>query len=178
MTRRADPSRVGLFTVIGIVLLVAAVIAVSGGKVFGRTERAVLNFQGSVWGLQTGAPVVLRGVRVGSVLSVGLVQDAQSGALSAPVLIEVDRRRIRDSQGTDDDSAALPALLRRGLRAKLVSQSLLTGRLFVDMDMGGAPGAPLAAVATSSDPVEIPTVATHAAYHCPRAYDRNGSLRT
>ena len=157
MTRRADPLRVGLFTVLGVLLLGAAIVSVTGGGVFGRAEQAVLNFPGSVWGLQTGAPVVLRGVRIGSVVSVGLIQDGRSGALAAPVRIEIDRRRIDDSLEADDDTPVLPALVQRGLRAKLVSQSLLTGRLYVDMDLDGPPRA---ALAPASGVIEIPTLAT------------------
>ena len=155
MTRRVDPLRVGIFTALGALLLAVLVISVTGGKVFGNMERAVLNFSGSVWGLQTGAPVVLRGVRVGSVVSVALVQDAGSGALSAPVLIDIDSRRIRDAQGGSAEGATLAALLKRGLRAKLVQQSLLTGRLYIDMDLEGAKDV----ASASSTPLRIPTQA-------------------
>lgn len=160
MTRRADPFRVGLFSLLGIALLAALVISVTGGRIFSLSEKAVLNFPGSVWGLQIGAPVVLRGVRIGSVTAVTLTQDATTGALAAPVVIEIDRRRIRDAQGgSADEGAALPLLVQRGLRARLAAQSLLTGRLFVELDLEGAPRA-AAAVATASGAVQIPTVAT------------------
>ena len=154
MTRRADPLRVGIFTVLGVLLLAAVVVAVTGGKVFGRNERAVLHFAGSVWGLQTGAPVVLRGVRVGSVVAVGLVKDEKTGALSVPVQVDIDSRRIRDAHGGDADGTSLGSLLQSGLRAKLAQQSLLTGRLYIDLELDG----PKLAALPSTRPLEIPTV--------------------
>jgi paraquat-inducible protein B len=157
MTRRANPLRVGLFTVLGLALLAAVIISVTGGKVFSRNERAVLNFANSVWGLQTGAPVVLRGVRVGSVVSVGLAPDASAGGLAAPVSIDIDGKRIPDAAGA---GPVLPSLLKRGLRAKLSSQSLLTGRLFIDLDFDPKLGAeaPAKLTANAAGAYEIPTV--------------------
>ena len=58
---------------IPVVLLIAAVVVVFGGRLFAATEQAVMYFRGSVYGLQAGSPVVFRGVRLGSVRSVGVV---------------------------------------------------------------------------------------------------------
>jgi hypothetical protein len=50
--------RVGLFTLVGTALLMAAVLWVSRDW-FGATETMRLRFAGSVYGLQPGAPVVM-----------------------------------------------------------------------------------------------------------------------
>ena len=71
MTPRPHALRIGLFAIGGLALLVMAVASVFGGRLFADSERAVLHFNGSIYGLQIGAPVVFRGVRMGGVVSIG-----------------------------------------------------------------------------------------------------------
>ena len=70
--------RVGLFAVVGTIVL-AAVLVLLGGQWFVRTEPAQMRFAVSVWGLQPGAPVVFRGVRVGQVSGIGLAPPGPQG---------------------------------------------------------------------------------------------------
>ena len=138
MTRRPNALRIGLFAIVGLVVLITAVVAVSGGKLFANTERAELNFQGSIYGLQKGAPVVFRGVRIGSVVNIGVVHDESNGSFTAPVLIEIDRHMFRQQNQanvSDDKVLTIAALVQKGLRAQLLTQSLLTGQLYVDLDI-------------------------------------------
>ena len=65
--KRGNPALIGLFIIGAIVLMVAGVIIVGSGKFFVHTVRAVMYFDGSVQGLQIGAPVTFRGVKIGSV---------------------------------------------------------------------------------------------------------------
>ena len=170
MTRRPNALRIGLFAIVGLVVLITAVVAVSGGKLFANTERAELNFQGSIYGLQKGAPVVFRGVRIGSVVNIGVVHDESNGSFTAPVLIEIDRHMFRQQNQanvSDDKVLTIAALVQKGLRAQLLTQSLLTGQLYVDLDI--VPKLAKAAVAvaqasavtkaTASGLTEIPTAA-------------------
>lgn len=149
--------RVGALALAGIVLLGLAIAAV-GGQWFSPRDRAVMRFERSVYGLNTGAPVVLRGVRVGQVTAVGLAP-AAGGGLAMPVTAEFDRALLRDLLGADApaDGPALPLLVQRGLVARLSTQSLLTGLLYVDLDL--VPGRPVAAAAPGVLPA-IPTEAT------------------
>lgn len=161
MMQRANALRIGAFFVSGVVVLLTAVVLLSGGF-FARTERAVLYFDGSVYGLQKGAPVVLRGVRVGRVLDIGLQATAE-GALRIPVHVEVQSERL----GTGSAGPALPQLLQRGLFAQLATQSLLTGLLYVDLqlrqpgngaaDAAEQPAVRSAATAAGTDRPVIPT---------------------
>ena len=151
--------RVGALALAGIVLLGLAIAAV-GGQWFSPRDRAVMRFERSVYGLNVGAPVVLRGVRVGQVTAVRLAPAGQGG-LAMPVSAEFDRAMLRDLLGADapPDGPALPVLISRGLVARLATQSLLTGLLYVDLDL--VPGRAAAAVAASSGALPvIPTEAT------------------
>ncbi len=158
--------RVGALALAGIVLLGLAVAAV-GGQWFSPRDRAVMRFERSVYGLNVGAPVVLRGVRVGQVTAVGLAP-AGAGGLAMPVTAEFDRALLRDVLGADAPAsgAALPLLIQRGLVARLATQSLLTGLLYVDLDlqpgrsMAAAPAAPAASAAAGAALPAIPTEAT------------------
>lgn len=160
MKRRAHPTRIGLFLLGALALLVAAVVVVSGGGLFQSRDRAVAHFEGSVYGLQLGAPVVFRGVRLGSVVGIGVVYQGQPGRFAIPVEIEIERDRIAaaDGQGAGVTVADLVA---QGLTAQLSTQSLLTGLLYVDLDLRPAPaGARPPAPRSSGGVTEIPTTAT------------------
>ncbi len=158
--------RVGALALAGIVLLGLAIAAV-GGQWFSPRDRAVMRFERSVYGLNVGAPVVLRGVRIGQVTAVGLAP-AAGGGLAMPVTAEFDRGLLRDLLGADApaDGPALPVLLQRGLVARLATQSLLTGLLYVDMDL--LPGRAATAAAASAAAVAagtaaaLPTIPTEA----------------
>jgi paraquat-inducible protein B len=158
MTPRPNAARIGLFAIGGLVLLVAAVALVFGGRLFAQTERAVMHFRGSIFGLQAGSPVVFRGVRLGSVKTVGVVHDGRH--FQVPVVVELDRDRIRNLHGDSaagDPAVALNALVEHGLTAQLATQSLLTGQLYIDLDLRPGTGV---AVKTFDGMVEIPTTLT------------------
>lgn len=150
--------RIGAFALLGLAALVAALV-VAGGRGFGSTEPAVMRFASSVWGLQVGAPVVLRGVRVGEVTAIGLGAAPVAAQVTSgldtrvPVAVSLDAQALRPLLGPESHGAVLPALLERGLVARLSTQSLLTGLLYVDLDFdaarAGAKGSP-----------EIPTAPT------------------
>ena len=175
MMRRANATRIGLFVVVGLSLLIAAIVAVSGNRLFASNERAVMHFNGSIYGLQLGAPVVFRGVRLGSVVSIGVVHDAASGRFAIPVVAELDRNLIDEMQGPTGarrSPLTLAALVAQGLTAQLSTQSLLTGLLYVDLDLRDLhSGARVPTASTGQRPgngadksadglVEIPTIAT------------------
>lgn len=160
MKRRASPTRIGLFAIGALALLLAAIVVVSRGGLFAARERAVMHFEGSIYGLQLGAPVVFRGVRLGSVVAIGVVHDGagSAAAFSIPVEVELDRNLIRDLHGRPT-GPSLPALVAQGLSAQLATQSLLTGLLYVDLDL--RPGTATRPHASARPGLtEIPTLAT------------------
>lgn len=139
MRRRASPTRIGLFMLGALAVLLAAVVMVTGGGVFASRERALAYFEGSVYGLQIGAPVVFRGVRLGSVVGIGVVYQGRPGQYAIPVELEIERDRIEDVHG-GNGAITVGDLIRQGLTAQLSTQSLLTGLLYVDLDLGREDG--------------------------------------
>lgn len=160
MRRKANTTRIGLFMLGALALLVAAVAIVTGGSLFASRERALAYFEGSVYGLQIGAPVVFRGVRLGSVVGIGVVYQGRPGQYAIPVELEIERDRIDSVQG-GNGAVSVADLVLQGLTAQLSTQSLLTGLLYVDLDLGrdrpAAGGAASAAAGGHGLPV-IPTV--------------------
>ncbi len=128
--------RVGLFVLLGIALLVTSIAFVLGGQIFTSREQVVMRFSGSVYGLQVGSPVVFRGVTIGSVTGIGLALNRQAERIEIPVTAMLDREKVM-LLGPPQNSVAqaLAHLLDQGLSARLASQSLLTGQLYVDLDL-------------------------------------------
>jgi paraquat-inducible protein B len=123
-----------------------------------------LVFNESVRGLEPGAPVEFRGIRIGEVTEMRAQFDAITYKFSVPVIIRVDPAslgvKIIGATPEENVGAAhrrlIDTLVARGGRAQLRSGSLLTGALFVAIDL--FPDAPRASVDWSQDPPEIPTV--------------------
>ncbi len=142
----ARPAIVGGFVLGGLAIAVAAILFFGGSRLLEPTAHAVIFFEGSVAGLDIGAPVTFRGVRVGSVKRVALELSA-SGRARIPVTIELlpDRVTMDVAQG---EKVSLERLVASGLRAQLNLQSFVTGQLQVDLDI--RPGTPAVQVAADT----------------------------
>jgi paraquat-inducible protein B len=124
-----------------------------------REVRAIVEFDGSVRGLDVGAPVEFRGIKVGRVLDFHLEGDPATMTFRIPVTIaiEVDRIRVAGgSQGQFGSGTRLPALVARGLRAQLRSGNLITGQLVVALDI--FPDAPPEQIVQTDTYPKLPTV--------------------
>jgi paraquat-inducible protein B len=126
---------VGLFVLTGLVLGVAATLVFGGGRLFRETVPFVMFFEGAVSGLQEGAPVTFRGVKVGTVTGIA-VAISGDGQVRIPVYIELYPASVRGHRGRSlaDTYAQMDELVGDGLRAQLQLQSLLTGMLVVRLD--------------------------------------------
>lgn len=113
--------------------------------------------EGSVRGLEPGAPVELRGIRVGSVVSVGLEYDAASRAFRVPVRLAVEPSRISYPAGRPQGEVLDMArrMVEEGLRVQFRGGNLLTGQLIVALDP--VPGAPPAEVRMEGEDIVLPT---------------------
>lgn len=96
-------------------------------------------FKDSIRGLQPGAPVEFRGIRLGTVAKVPYFVPGLRQALNddyrIPVLVRIEPERLEMQMGEDAGIATnLPELLQKGLRASLKTGNLVTGALYVDLD--------------------------------------------
>lgn len=127
-------------------------------KTYARKERYLLFFDGSVRGLAIGAPVLLKGIDLGRVLDVQLQFGVEDAQFRLPVLIEIEPDRIAILGDLDElgGRRMVERLVETGLRGQLKSSSLLTGDLYVDLDV--YPEAKPALVARHGDYEVIPTL--------------------
>ena len=156
MDKQASKTLIGAFVVGAVVLIVAGVLIFGGGQFRKKTDRYVLFFQGSVKGLNVGASVLFRGVKIGSVKSITLEADAENLVVYIPVIIEIDPNRIHVVHGDRRGPETMPELIKRGLRAQLTSGSFVTGQLLIELEFH--PEAPLKLVDLDKDYPEIPTI--------------------
>ncbi len=159
MTPQLYKTTVGAFVVGGIVLFTLGIILLGGGRLFSNDVEYVLYFDGSVSGLSMGAPVVFRGVPMGSVTQISLVANARDSNVTIPVTIRIDERSFIRSSGRVLSESAQQEIIRRmverGLRARLQLQSLITGQYRVELDF--FPDTPMNFRSSTPD-LEIPTV--------------------
>lgn len=134
MSMKKNALLTGLFVLGALVLIVGAVLLLGGGDLFEKRLRAVVYFQGSVRGLYVGAPVTFRGVKVGEVDGIDIDVDPASLATRIPVSLSIGSDAIRLGGEHGKPITDLPDLVRRGLRAKLVLQSFVTGQTSIDLD--------------------------------------------
>jgi paraquat-inducible protein B len=161
MSRKASATLVGLFVIGAVTVLVAAVVVLGSGRWFRKTYDFVLYFQGSVNGLNIGAPVKYKGVEIGSVTDI-LLQLEQVEVDRIPVIIEIDANKIAGRGFTGNllvDPGALQTAIERGLRGQLRMESFVTGLLYVALDQYPET-IPRFVQPQGSRYTEIPTVAT------------------
>lgn len=124
MSQRANPLAVGLFFTAAIVLLVGVLFFFGAGDLFRKSERFVLDSDGSITGLKVGAPVTFQGVQVGQVVDIRLSLSSDNEAIVIPVLIDINRKKFIEFADNDDNIRA--RMIERGLRGQLKLQSVLT----------------------------------------------------
>ena len=161
MNKKISPTLMGAFVVGALALLVIAIITLGSGRLFRKTYEFVLYFQGSVNGLNVGAPVKYKGVEIGSVADILLqLEKVEPGRI--PVIIELDAKKLagrgfRGNLLVDPDE--LQRAIDEGLRGQLQVESFLTGVLYVAVDL--YPDTPAQFVLPRGSRYhEIPTVPT------------------
>ncbi len=143
MSARTHPRLVGAFVLGAIALVLGVVLLLSGHDWLQRRERFSMYFPGaSVRGLNKGAAVTFRGIKVGEVNEVAALATGQpSPAIQIEVVVELVGEVITAPPGVELPFARLagPDLARelsaRGFRGRLMSQSLLTGQKYIDFEI-------------------------------------------
>lgn len=128
---------VGLFVLVALVLGIVAIGMFGGGRLFEARVPYVIYFEGSVTGLNVGSPVTFRGVKVGAVSDIQVTINDDEELVRLPVFVHINPRRFSGLPTMFDNTQArhfVAQLVKRGLRAQLQLQSLVTGQLMVDLD--------------------------------------------
>src|SRR5215470_5511574 len=162
MSKKASPTAIGLFLIIGLAIGLAGVLIFSSRSLFHPRQKEIVYFDSSLKGLNPGAPVKFRGVTIGTVVELLIRHNQASNDFSMPVLIAIDKKI---AQAKSDVSlqvgiqSRMDFLIAHGFRACLDAESLVTGILYVDLAIISNAPAPQYHQLTP-DYQEIPTMPT------------------
>ena len=136
MSKPANKTMIGAFVLIAVVLAVAAIVVLGSGKFFKKTSSWIAFFEGSVKGLNVGSPVMFRGVKVGEVTDIIVTINIAELSVLIPVIFETDSDNFKDvgDRTVTSDEQLHKALIKKGLKAQLQVQSLVTGQLMINLD--------------------------------------------
>jgi paraquat-inducible protein B len=153
----ARPAIVGAFILGALALAVAAILFLGGSRLLGTTSTAVTFFDQSVAGLEVGAPVTFRGVRIGAVRRIAIRFSAGGLVARIPVFLEIEPNRITwEGEPFQNSEEAYRLMVAAGLRAQLVWRSFVTGQLNIDLDFH--PNTPAVLIGSVPGVPEIPSV--------------------
>ena len=136
MNQRVSPTLIGLFVVGALALGVVGVGAFGSGQFFEQRTTFISYFDESVNGLDVGAPVKFKGVPIGEVTDINLRVDLENETFQVPVQYAINLDPVTDTTGARlnlDDPALLRAQIKDGLRAQLQLESIVTGKLYVEL---------------------------------------------
>ncbi len=158
MRKKVNPTMIGAFVLGAIVLVVGGILTFAGGRLFAERSVYVVFFDGSIKGLRVGAPVSSRGAPIGTVTAIDfIVNDDLS--VDLPVTFEVPQGQSVREPDDIDTREGIQRMIQNGLRAKLETTSLVTGRVGIGLDY--FPNTP---IELQKDPtidrkiIEIPTI--------------------
>lgn len=164
--KRVDPRVIGSFVVGAVMLTVAGLMFFGPGGFLSETRNYVIYFDSSVKGLNVGSPVRFRGVKIGQVKEINVRVRPQEFKFYIPVVIEIEPSRFK-AEGSEkgvldsikttvkgDDP--MISLVDKGLRSQMQLDSLVTGQLYVNLDM--LPETPLVLTGYPHEYPEIPAI--------------------
>ncbi len=136
MKNKISPAAIGMFVMAASIIAVAAVMVFGAAKFFSRTENFISFFSESVNGLDVGAPLKYKGVKIGKVEGIFISSSKNIKESSVSVVYSIDIDQLRRKTGTDfkDYSDWMDEQIAEGLRAKLNYQSIVTGMLYIELD--------------------------------------------
>jgi len=156
MAKQANRMMIGGFVILAVMLMAASLVIFGSGEFFKKTDKYIMYFDESVKGLTVGAPVLFRGVQVGSVTNITIEANLATMHIQIPVIIEIEPHRWKVVGGERNPKKYVPKLIEMGLRAELIMQSFITGQLMIELNL--RPGTPLILKDTNKEYTEIPTL--------------------
>ena len=159
MAKQANRKMIGGFVVIAVGILAASIVIFGSGDMFKESFEYVLYFEESVKGLNVGSPVLYRGFPVGEVKRVVIQADMKNLKDFILVYVEIYPGSVvvvAEDKKFDQWKDRMSELIDRGLRAQLVPQSLITGKLAIEMN--NHPDTPINLKNIDKNYEEIPTI--------------------
>ncbi len=152
MKNKLNSLAIGIFVLSASLLGVAAIVIFGASKFFEDDRYFASRFTETVNGLDVGAPVKFKGVKIGKVerIAIGSPLDSEKPKgdnkdrdedvviVHYSIDLNLLKRRMRETQG-ESGVNWIKNQIRGGLRAKLNYQSIVTGMLYVELDYFAQP---------------------------------------
>lgn len=148
---KVSNTTIGAFVLSALALGTAFVVLLGSGVLFRDTFTLAFDFEGDVSGLAVGAPVTIKGFKIGTVRDLRLDYDVDTREFRTRALAEMSPSivpmgnqqgvaELMDGRALDETrERILRNLVRDGARAQLNLQSFVTGLLKIDIDFPAEP---------------------------------------
>ncbi len=151
---------IGIFIVGAVAIFVALIWILGSGLIFSNNITYVMYFNESAKGLRKGAKVAFKGVSVGEVSEVNVILDSQTFLAKNQVIVTIDKNRLKTNSDNMFDfgmsaKKITNLLIKKGLRAQLQTESIVTGVLMINLDFDKS--IPIKLSGKNEDFIEIPT---------------------
>lgn len=137
MSNKSQSTAIGGFVLGAVVLLVGAILFFAKSRFAEPVNQFVMFFDGSLAGLDEGAPVVFKGVKVGSVTKIEVVSDSDSLEIYTPVYANIypdSFKQLNNQESDESFSDMTDRIVQKGLKATLETQSLVTGKMRIGLE--------------------------------------------
>lgn len=137
--KEANYFRIGLFLIVGLLLLAGGMVAFGLGQFFKEKISLETYVDSTVQGIEVGSPVKFRGVTVGKVSSIGFLFteypeiDRTSVVNYVVILMEIDKEIFPGMFDTENFQALLDRGIKAGLRAQIEPQGI-TGLNYIEIN--------------------------------------------
>ena len=134
MSTATNNFKLGLFTLVGLAILIASVLAFGARSYFEPTSSFETYIAGDVTGLAVGSAVQLRGVNVGKVRRIAFSWSEYQETTPSYIVVEFEMRDdVAPLPPGEARSEMLQSAVKRGLRARLKSQGI-TGTSILSLE--------------------------------------------
>ncbi len=161
MNKKINPALIGAFVLASMAMAVAAVVYFGASSYTKDRDVYLAYFRTETNGLEVGAPVVLQGVKIGHITAINVGYDPTGNNIYVRVefvtqrgVVIVPGSMLLEYEG--DREALTQSLIENGFRARLATQSLVTGKLM--LELGFFPDTEVNL--HTDDKLEIPTIPT------------------
>ena len=140
MKTKSNPAFIGAFILGALALVALGLIFLTPILHAGRATPVIFNFDAGVTGLQLGAPITFRGVKVGEVTNIRAAYDPKAKLFVFPVegrlteRVEILGRKERGAADPEIEVMRQEVVDQFGLRARLEVISFVTGQQRVQLD--------------------------------------------
>lgn len=160
MQKKPNEKTIGLFLLIGLISFFGIIGKFMTDKIIAQDDsQIIMYFDESVKGLSVGSPVMFKGVEIGKVSKIELRAALENMDFSIPVYARMLPNQDINPwhKSFEFRKKSVDQFIEKGLRARLATQSYLTGQLMIELEI--LPKTPIVLRHKKQDNIlEIPTI--------------------